>query len=39
MIDVYNNDTNELAGTITEADLKVLTDHLEAEAPPERDGQ
>jgi hypothetical protein len=37
MIDVYNNDTNELIGTITEADLKVLQDHLEEESEEDRD--
>jgi hypothetical protein len=37
MIDVYNNETNELAGTITEADLKVLTDHLEEESSEDQD--
>jgi hypothetical protein len=37
MIDVYNNDTNELVGTITEADLKVLADHLEEESSEDRD--
>jgi len=37
MIDVYNNDTNELAGTITEADLKVLADHLEEESSEDQD--
>jgi hypothetical protein len=37
MIDIYNNDTNELAGTITEADLKVLADHLEEESSEDQD--
>lgn len=37
MIDVYNNATNELAGTITEADLKVLADHLEEESSEDQD--
>lgn len=37
MIDVYNNETNELAGTITEADLKVLADHLEEESSEDQD--
>jgi hypothetical protein len=37
MIDVYNNDTNALIGTITEADLKVLADHLEEESADDRD--
>jgi len=37
MIDVYNNDTNELIGSITEADLKVLQDHLEEESLDDQD--
>ena len=37
MIDIYNNDTNELIGTITEADLKVLVDHLEEESAEDQD--
>jgi hypothetical protein len=37
MIDVYNNETNELLGTITEADLKVLADHLEEESSEDQD--
>jgi hypothetical protein len=37
MIDVYNNDTNQLIGSITEADLKVLADHLEEESSEDRD--
>jgi hypothetical protein len=37
MIDVYNNETNELIGTITEADLKVLADHLEEESSEDQD--
>ena len=37
MIDIYNNDTNELIGTITEADLKVLVDHLEEESEDDQD--
>jgi hypothetical protein len=37
MIDLYNNDTNELIGSITEADLKVLADHLEEESLEDRD--
>jgi hypothetical protein len=37
MIDLYNNDTNELIGSITEADLKVLADHLEEESLDDRD--
>jgi hypothetical protein len=37
MIDLYNNDTNELVGSITEADLKVLMDHLEEESLEDQD--
>jgi hypothetical protein len=37
MIDLYNNDTNELIGSITDADLKVLADHLEEESLEDRD--
>jgi len=37
MIDVYNCDTNELIGSITEADLKVLIDHLEEESLDDQD--
>ena len=37
MIDIYNNETNELVGTITEADLKVLADHLEEESSEDQD--
>jgi hypothetical protein len=37
MIDIYNNETNELIGTITEADLKVLADHLEEESSEDQD--
>jgi len=37
MIDVYNNETNELVGTITDADLKVLADHLEEESSEDQD--
>jgi len=37
MIDIYNNDSNELIGTITEADLKVLADHLEEESEDDQD--
>lgn len=32
MIDLYNNDTNELVGSITDADLQVLIDGLEEES-------
>jgi processive 1,2-diacylglycerol beta-glucosyltransferase len=37
VIDVYNQATNELIGTITEADLKVLVDALEEESTDDRD--
>lgn len=37
MIDVYNNETDALVGTITEADLKVLMDHLEEESEDDHD--
>lgn len=37
MIDIYNNDTNELIGSITETDLKVLQDHLEEESEDDQD--
>jgi len=37
MIDVYDNATNELIGSITEADLKVLQDHLEEESLDDQD--
>lgn len=37
MIDIYNNETNVLVGTITEADLKVLADHLEEESSEDQD--
>ena len=37
MIDVYNCTTNELIGSITEADLKVLVDHLEEESSEDQD--
>jgi hypothetical protein len=37
MIDIYNNETNELIGSITEADLKVLADHLEEESSEDQD--
>jgi hypothetical protein len=37
MIDVYNNETNELIGSITEADLKVLVDRLEEESAEDQD--
>jgi uncharacterized protein YggU (UPF0235/DUF167 family) len=37
MIDIYNSETNELVGTITEADLQVLADHLEEESFDDQD--
>lgn len=37
MIDLYNDATDQLIGTITEADLKVLTDALEEESTEDRD--
>ena len=37
MIDLYNATTNQLLGTITEADLKVLVDALEEEGIHDQD--
>jgi hypothetical protein len=37
MIDLYNNATNKLIGSITEADLKVLVDALEEESSEDQD--
>jgi hypothetical protein len=37
MIDVYDNNTNILIGSITEADLQVLMDALEEESADDRD--
>ncbi|HEX5109789.1 MAG TPA: hypothetical protein VFV95_15160 [Vicinamibacterales bacterium] len=37
MIDIYDNATNQLLGSITEADLKVLTDALEEESSEDQD--
>ena len=37
MIDLYNVATNQLLGTITEADLKVLVDSLEEESEQDQD--
>lgn len=37
MIDVYNKATNELLGSITEADLTVLLDALEEESSEDQD--
>lgn len=37
MIDVYDNETGKLIGSITEADLKVLVDALEEESETDQD--
>ncbi|HJZ78111.1 MAG TPA: hypothetical protein VKE51_40570 [Vicinamibacterales bacterium] len=37
MIDLYNADTNEKLGSITEADLQVLIDGLEEESDEDQD--
>lgn len=37
MIDVYNKATNELLGSITDADLQVLADALEEESSEDQD--
>ena len=37
MIDLYNNATDELLGSITEADLQVLVDALEEEGSDDQD--
>ena len=37
MIDVYVNGTNELVGSITDADLTVLVDALEEESTEDQD--
>jgi hypothetical protein len=37
MIDLYVNDTNELVGSITDADLRVLVDALEEESDDDQD--
>ena len=37
VIDVYNKATNELLGSITEADLQVLADALEEESSDDQD--
>ena len=37
MIDLYNASTNQLIGSITEADLQVLVDRLEEESSQDRD--
>ena len=37
MIDLFNADTNEKLGSITEADLQVLVDRLEEESADDQD--
>ena len=37
MIDLYNDETDQLIGSITEADLKVLQDALEEESTEDQD--
>jgi len=37
MIDLYNAETNQLLGSITEADLQVLIDALEEESSEDQD--
>jgi hypothetical protein len=37
MIDLYNDETDELIGSITEADLKVLQEALEEESSDDND--
>jgi hypothetical protein len=37
MIDLYNDTTGELIGSITEAELQVLIDALEEESTEDRD--
>jgi hypothetical protein len=37
MIDLYNDATNQLIGSITESDLKVLMDALEEESSEDQD--
>ena len=37
MIDLYNSSTNQLLGSITDADLQVLIDKLEEESSEDRD--
>jgi hypothetical protein len=37
MIDLHNATANQLLGSITEADLKVLVDKLEEESSEDRD--
>ena len=37
MIDLYNNATNQLLGSLTDAELQVLLDGLEEESQEDRD--
>ena len=37
MIDLYNNETNELLGSITESELQLLVDTLEEESSTDQD--
>ena len=37
MIDLYNSETNEKLGSITDADLQVLVDGLEEESAEDQD--
>jgi hypothetical protein len=37
MIDLYNAETNQPIGTITEADLQILIDSLEEESSEDQD--
>jgi hypothetical protein len=37
MIDLYNNTTNQLIGSLTEAELQSLIDVLEEESPEDQD--
>jgi hypothetical protein len=37
MIDLYNEETNQLIGSITDADLQVLIDALEEESSDDQD--
>jgi hypothetical protein len=37
MIDLYNAETNQLIGSITEADLQVLVDGMEEESSHDQD--
>jgi len=37
MVDLYNAETNQLLGTVSDADLQVLADALEEESSEDRD--